>query len=193
MRASLGVLILTGFIFFALPAEATVILHMSVKEMTREASDVVQGKVVFQAVVEQGGTIWTDSHVKVSGTIKGRSSRGRVLVVRQIGGETATRGVRVAGVARFSVGEQVLVFLQPAGGRFFKPVGMCLGKYRLTTDSRGKRWATRSLAGAVVARFDPRAKLVIRHQNIRGYWDLLPVSKLVAHIRGQLLQQGGAR
>ena len=192
MRASPGVFIFTSLILLALPADATVLMHKSVKEMTREALHVVQGKVVFQAVVEQGGTIWTDSHVKVSSAIKGSSRAGHVLVVRQLGGETAMRGVRVAGVARFKVGEEVLVFLKPAAGRLFKPVGMCLGKYRLSTDSRGVRWASRDLTGAAIARFDARAKLILRHQTERGHWDLLPASKLLTHVRAQL-SKGGAR
>lgn len=192
MRACLGVLTITNLIFLTMPADATVLMHVSVKEMTRQATDVVQGKVVFQSVTAQGGTIWTDSHVKVTSTIKGKSRRGRVVLVRQMGGETATRGVRVAGVARFSVGEEVLVFLEPAGGRFYKPVGMCLGKYRLTRDSRGRRWASRDLTGAAVARFDARAKLVIRHTHGKGHWDLVPVRKLVGYVRGEL-KRGGAR
>jgi len=188
----LGVLSFISLILLALPADATVLMHMSVKEMTQGATHVVQGKVVFQAVVEQGGTIWTHSHVKVHSAVKGGARAGRVFIVRQMGGETAKRGVRVVGVARFSVGEQVLVFLEQAGGSFYKPVGMCLGKYSLYKDSRGVRWASRDLSGATIARFDPRAKLVLKRHTARGHWDLLPAGKLVSHVRSQL-RKGGVR
>lgn len=191
MRSSLGILSLSGLIFLALPVDATVLMHMSVKEMTHKAAHVVQGKVVFQAVVEQDDTIYTDSHVKVSSAIKGRARVGHVFIVRQLGGETRTRGVHVSGTARFKLGEQVLVFLSPAGKQRYKPVGMCLGKYRLSTDSRGRRWASRDLSGAAIARHDKRARVVINRQHLRGHWDLLPTTKLLSHVRAQL--KGGVR
>ncbi len=191
MRSSLGILSLTGLFFMAMPADATVLMHMSVKEMTRKAAHVVQGKVVFQALVQQDGTIYTDSHVKVQSALKGRARAGRVLIVRQLGGETSTRGVHVSGVARFKVGEKVLVFLSPAGKKRFKPVGMCLGKYRLSTDTSGRSWASRDLSGAAFARHDKKARVVIKRPHVRGHWDLLPAAKLLSHVRASV--KGGAR
>lgn len=192
MRASPGVLAFISLILLAFPANSTVLMYISVKELTTRSTDVVQGKVILQQVVQQGDDIYTDSHVLVSEAIKGKATRGKVIVLRQIGGETATRGLRVAGVARFVVGEQVLVFARSINRTHHLPVGMYLGKYSITRDKQGRSWASRATGGAAIARFDSGARLTIRPHNVRGYWDLLPHAKLVSHIRAQL-KGGGAR
>jgi hypothetical protein len=122
---------------------------------------VIQGKVVRQQVVLEGGQIWTDSQVQVTETVKGRVLSGRTLTLRQMGGETPTLGQKVAGMAQFQLGEQVLVFARAVGNRFFVPVGACLGKFRVYRDRRGNLRARRHLRDATFARIDASGRLEI--------------------------------
>lgn len=158
------------------PAQATVMMNMSTKELTERASLVVRGIVDRQQVVEVKGHLWTDSYVRVEETIKGSAKTGQVVVMRQPGGETVVVGERVAGAATFSIGEEVLVFARPVRD-FYVPVGMCLGKYRLVRGSDGAVRAERDFSGATLASFDPRGRFSLHdpgpsHKDQRLLFDL---------------------
>lgn len=183
---------LAGLLLAAPPAAATVLLHLSTDQLTARASHVVMGSVLDQDVVEAEGKLWTDTRVRVTEALAGPARPGDVLVLRQPGGETPTRGLHVAGAAQFEAGEEVLLFARPVQGQsFLVPVGASLGKYTLYVDAGGTRRARRDLAGASVARFDARGKMVIEPVSQapkRG----VPLAALVSTIQASL-KQGGAR
>ena len=139
------------------PAQATVLIYMNTKQLTEKSTAVVRGTVVRQQVVEVKGHLWTDSYIRISEAIKGKVGTGQEMVLRQPGGETATLGERVVGAASFSIGEEVLVFARPVR-HFYVPVGMCLGKYRIQRGTDGVVDATRDLATASLAVFEPNGR-----------------------------------
>jgi hypothetical protein len=66
-------------------------------------------------------------------------------VVRREGGEVDGIGMKVIGAARFSVGEEALVFLERRGAALWT-VGMAQGKLRVAVVD-GRKVAIRDLAG----------------------------------------------
>ncbi len=180
--------LLTLFLLLPATAHATVLLKLTTADLTRQAQLVARGKVVSQRVVLDGGRPWTDTTIRLAEVWKGALATGAALVVRQPGGETGKVGMRVAGVARFSADEEVLVFTRPieASGRHLA-VGMCQGKYRLYRDAAGTRRAHREL-DAGLAVFDGAGKMQVVHAP---HGPDPTLAALLAEVRAAL--QGGAR
>ena len=181
--------IILALILTALPAQGTVMIYLNTKDLTERSQVVVQGKVLKQQVLSLHGRLWTDSHVRVTSSIKGYLTSGQILVLRQPGGETRTEGLRVAGAAAFKPGEEVLVFARPVGSAFV-PVGMALGKYNIYKDANKIRRVRRDLKGLAFAGFDARGKMSVDHAH--GSSDL-PLAHLVSMIHSHLKQAGGGR
>jgi hypothetical protein len=131
--------LLVGFIalFLAAPpriAAAAVVRPQTTESLTRAASRVVLGRV---AMIETGRdealrrTVVRVA-IDVSESLKGAAvSR---VVVQQLG---------VPGDARFTVGEEVLIFVREDSGAHFM-VGMAQGKFRILRDRAGRVMAERS-------------------------------------------------
>jgi hypothetical protein len=96
-------------------AFGTVVIAQSIEEMAKAAPVVARGKVVAVQTRWNDGErkIWTYAELKVTDGIKGRPAGASVLV-RSPGGEVGERGQEVSGAAKFAVGEDVLLFLEPA-------------------------------------------------------------------------------
>lgn len=172
-------------------AQATVMIYMDTKELTKRAQVVVRGTVVQQQVVEIQGHLWTDSYVRVDEGLKGGLGSRQTMIVRQPGGDTVVVGERVSGAARFSVGEEVLVLARPVS-HFFVPVGMCLGKYRIVRNVGVAPLAERDLEGASLATFALNGRFTMLHQHSRQQ---RPLAELVQSIRLQIrrTKKGGGR
>ena len=114
-------------------AYATVVVPVSVDEMSREAAAVVRAKVVSQQ------SAWDDAHrrihtytelqvlERIQGEVEG------TVVIRTLGGSGGDVGMKVSGTTRFDVGEEVVVFLSQdrlQSGQF-NVIGMSQGKYRV--------------------------------------------------------------
>lgn len=122
-------------------ALATTLLKADVATLTRGSSAVVVGKVVGSSsrFTEDKARIITDTEIAVTQTIKGEVP-ARVTVM-QPGGEVGDVGQKVAGTARFSDGEEVVLFLEKRGARFFV-TGLAQGKFTVQRSSDGKSaWA----------------------------------------------------
>ena len=163
MRMPIGFAAILSLLLSGSPAQATVLKYMGLTDLAELSTSVIRGEVIAQKVVQEEGHIWTDSSVRVSRVIRGKVAAGQVLVMRQLGGETPTRGERVAGMAQFSLGENVLVFARDVGGRFHVPVGACLGKFSVYLDDKGERRVRRHLDDAAFARFNAAGRMTIRH------------------------------
>ncbi len=175
----------------AAPAGATVLQYMELPEIAERSTAIFQGKVVGQRVVEADGHLWTDSQILVSETLKGKLA-SKLVVVRTLGGETATRGELVAGMARFRLGEQVVVFGRAVGPRAYVTVGACLGKFRIYKDLKGNERVRRDLNDAAFARFDDKGRTVISHGVTLAEQQDMPLSRLLKLISGQK-SAGGAK
>ncbi len=157
-------------------ASATTLIAMDVPALTRAADVVVRGSVVR---VESRWTldrrrIMTDSEILVSETLKGDGLQ-KTVVVMQPGGVVGEVGQQVHGVATFAVGEEVLVFLERRGDRYF-----------VTGLSQGRFVVDRTAAGEPMAR-NGEAELYLvdekTHQPVDPPVKPLPLSQLSALIR----------
>lgn len=127
-----------ALVFVAHTAGATSLLYRDVPGLTRDADLIVRGKVVRQESRWTGDKrrIITDVELEVSETLKG-NARSRVLI-RQPGGVVGDIGQKVAAVATFSRGEDVVVFLERRGDDSFVVSGMAQGKYRIERSTDGR-------------------------------------------------------
>lgn len=110
-------------------ALATTLVAMDVPALTRASDLVVRGTVVR---VESRWTldhqrIVTDNEILVSETLKGNQV-GKTVVAMQPGGVVGDVGQLVHGVAKFSLGDEVIVFLEKRGDRAFV-VGLAQGRF----------------------------------------------------------------
>ncbi len=139
----------------ALPALAwaTVVVEMSFEELARKAPLVVRGTVgSVQASWDEGQRrIWTYAEVKVAEPLKGRAAP--TLLVKQPGGVVGPVGQAVAGTARFSPGEETVLFLEPAVDEpgAYVVLGLAAGKVDLE-KRLGQRLAVRRLFGLSFAK-----------------------------------------
>jgi hypothetical protein len=180
--------IVTALALASPAARATVLLQLSTGELTRQAAVVARGTVIQQRVVSADGRLWTDSTVRVSARVKGPTRSGQTLTLRQPGGELGRVGMRVAGVARFRVGEEILIFAA-AAGPVHVPVGMCQGKFELRRDRAGVLRARRDLSGAGLVRFAPDGRMLLDHRHAPEAER--PLADLLGEVRAAL--RGGAR
>ncbi len=180
--------LLAALVLAGTSAHATVLVKLSTRQLTEQAQIVARGRVLGQRVVSEGGRLWTESTLRVEQAFKGSARRGQTVILRQPGGELGRLGMRVAGVARFRIGEEALVFASQAGPSHI-PVGMCQGKFELLRDRAGVTRARRDLSGAGFVRFAPDGRMLLEHEHApeadRALADLL------GEVRAAL--RGGAR
>lgn len=121
-------------------ARATVLRPLDTAALVQRADRVVLG------TVERSESRWrpdhqaiyTDVTVRVSKVYKGRVAVGEALVVRREGGSVDGVGMAVAGAPRYTVGEEVLLFVEQRGGASFT-VGMTQGKLHVSRDADGTK------------------------------------------------------
>src|SRR5437867_1673906 len=129
-------------VVFALvaPARGTTILPMPLGQVAREAARIVHGTVVdVRSGPDEGGLAATWVTVAVARAVKG--AVGTQLVFKQYGvSEPLDDGTvaRVAGLPRYVVGEEIVLFLRAdSRSGFTSPVGFGQGTYRV--ERRGGR------------------------------------------------------
>jgi hypothetical protein len=99
-----------------LPAGATTQLRVDLPELARNSDAVVHG------VVRRVESRWS----------------GDKLRVTQPGGRVGDIGQVVHGLASFTAGEEVVVFLEKRGARAFRVAAMAQGKYQVQRAGDGK-------------------------------------------------------
>lgn len=94
-------------------ADADVVLDLTIEEMSTMATAVVYGRVlsVDAAWNDSHTRIFTDIELEVISYLGGQGPE--TVRIRQVGGRVGDTEIWVAGQPRFSVGEQVVVFLEP--------------------------------------------------------------------------------
>jgi hypothetical protein len=111
-------------------ARAGALLAKSVEESARTSDAVVRGTVVSTASRWAGGHIVTDVEIAVTSAWKGQP--GRQVTVTIPGGVVGDLGQHVDAAPTFSVGEEVVVFVQRApNGKTNRVNGLAQGKYRV--------------------------------------------------------------
>ncbi len=118
----------------------------SVEESARTSDAVVRGKVVSTSSRWDGGHIVTDVEIAVASAWKGQP--GRRVTVTIPGGVVGDLGQHVDAAPKFTVGEDVVVFVQRApNGKLLRVNGLAQGKYRVEDglarpDTDGVRFET---------------------------------------------------
>ncbi|QSQ27788.1 hypothetical protein JY651_24060 [Pyxidicoccus parkwayensis] len=137
IRQVFRTLLLTA-LFGALPAGATTQLKADLPELAQGADAVVHGVVrrVESRWSGDGMRIVTDVEIQVTESLKGQP--GGTVLVTQPGGRVDDIAQVVHGLASFSEGEEVVVFLQKRGARAFRVSSMAQGKYQVQRAADGK-------------------------------------------------------
>ncbi len=125
------------------PARAATFLAQSVEETARTSDAVVRGTVIGMSSRWVGTRIVTDVEIAVTSAWKG--APGRTVTVTVPGGAVGDLAQRVDAAPEFTVGEDVVVFVQRAPrGKMLRVNGLAMGKYRVengqaTPASQGAR------------------------------------------------------
>lgn len=116
------------------PAHATTLVRLSTEQLVDASELIVHGTVVeVWAELDQVGAVWTRAQIEVTDVLKG-DPETLTVIVDQRGGTYAGRTYQTGGAARFSVGEEALLFLETVESGHTVPVGMVQGKYTVQID-----------------------------------------------------------
>jgi hypothetical protein len=180
MRSKLPLALAVALIAAAAPA--TTLLALDVPALTQGSSVVARAKVVSVTPrwTRDGARIMTDAVLDVTEPWKGAPASR--ITVMQPGGVVGEVGQLVHGTARFTPGEDVVVFLEPRGERYLL-TGMLQGKFKVETSSDGRAvYARQELEGDAL-RLDPSSRQPVTTPAV-----LLPLDAL----RAQVLAASGA-
>ncbi len=133
----------------AFPAAATTMLTLDLPALVGRADRVVLGQVVSQEshFSSDHRTIYTDVVVTVTRSYKGSAKVGDRLTLRREGGSVGGIAALVSGSARFTVGEEAVLFVTARSGHDFV-VGMAQGKMNVSVrPSDGKKVVAADLSG----------------------------------------------
>ncbi|HEV2492117.1 MAG TPA: hypothetical protein VG204_03500 [Terriglobia bacterium] len=119
-----------------LPVSATILMQLSLEQMSEASTAIVRGRVVSQE------TLWNEPHteiltfttLEIENVLKGQP--GSTVVVEQLGGTIGHFAEHVSGTVHFRPDVSYVLFLEPAGntGRYLV-VGMAEGAYRIYRDA----------------------------------------------------------
>lgn len=144
----------------SLPARATVVIPLSLQQVSERASLIFQGKVTdvdvrFDEVSQRVATYTTFA---VQDVIKGEA--GATHTVKQVGGQLpgSQFALRIHGVPRFNPGEEYVVFL-PAPSRlgFASPVGLSQGAFSVVEKNGVQVVSNHYRSGAATSTARPAA------------------------------------
>lgn len=141
-------------------AQATLIQVLSFEKLTLISDMVIDGTVLRAEAHwtpdHQG--VYTDIDILVADPVVGTATAGRVVTVRQAGGELDGMAFTFVGMPVFKVGERVLLFLQEIQGLRIV-VGLKQGKLPISWDPRtGAYMARRDLSDLAVISADGTSK-----------------------------------
>ena len=147
-----------AFAFALVPivSSATVVMQLSMEQLTARATLVVRGTVEgARAVSKEDGSIWTVTSLIVTERLKGVGISK--VTIKQPGGSLGGMNQSVSGTALFTEGEDVLLFLEPAADEknSFVVLGMASGKVSFEVVN-GQKMAVRHLDGVSFAKAGSR-------------------------------------
>lgn len=144
MKIRRAMLALVSAIVLGVGAWATSVIPISVEELSRRASLIVEAKAMnsWSEWNPDHSMIFTFTRFEVSRSLKG--SAVQQVVVRQMGGHVGHTEQRVSGLRSWLPGEESMLFLRPseAGGGVMSVVGLMQGNFRITRFSSGPAMAT---------------------------------------------------
>jgi hypothetical protein len=136
---------------WAAPVAASTFVAMSTSDLVKSSSAVVEGEVfaLESRWTADGRVIVTDASVRVWDVVGGRAPE--VVQVKTFGGTVKGFTVDAAGFPTFSVGERVLLFLEPdAEAGHMRVTGYQQGLYRIVRRPDGTETAVSSVDQGVL-------------------------------------------
>lgn len=175
--------LLPAVLLLCLPAGATTMLRADLPELAQSSDTIVHGTVrrMESRWSGDGRKIVTDVEIQVTETLKGQA--GDTVVVTQPGGQVGDIGQVVSGLASFSQGEEVVVFLERRGASSFRVTAMAQGKYQVQRSADGTRVMAVPESTGDSLLLDPTTR-----QPTASSARTLPLSDLKASIRTALQQ-----
>jgi len=116
------------------PAMATIVRALSVEQMTATADVIAEGHITAQSSAwnAEKTRIYTVTTLTVTVAHKGTVKTGESIQIRQIGGTVDGLTQSIAGNAKLTQGEEVLLFLDQDQARgLHYVVGMAQGKFSI--------------------------------------------------------------
>ncbi len=170
-------LTLALFALAATFASATTMLALDVTGLTWASDAVVRGTIVSVEPHWSGDNarIFTDAEVQVTEVWKGASTI-KTLTAMQPGGEIGDVGQRIHGVATFTPGEDVVLFLEKRGPRY-TVTGMTQGKFRIEAG------VASTAPDTELSLLDPAT-----HQPVSRPPLSMPLDTLKAQVKAAILQ-----
>jgi hypothetical protein len=157
-----------ALVFAVLPVRANLVLPTEFREVVRDATLIVRGRVTdVRSVSVPGAGIESIATLAVESVLKGQASG--FVYVRVPGGEVGRSRVVMVGAPTFRNGQRAVLFLQPnTTDSTYRPIGLTLGVYRVQPEPGTGRpvvapplvsGVTESRSGPAV-RGDPRRRLM---------------------------------
>ena len=120
------------------PALASDFAPITMEQMVDASTYVIRGTVKqVWTEQDQNGRIWTRARVQVTQSVKGKAPAE--LVIDVMGGTVGDTRASVWGMSRFSVNEDVLVFVEQLDNGRWTSFGMFQGKYTIRRAARDTR------------------------------------------------------
>lgn len=151
---AIAIVFLATFIF-SVPASATIMRFLDVEDLTRRATDIVQGEVMSV------GTFWSDDHkriytkilFRVDESMKGFTKQSQSITITQLGGEKDGMKMDYAGRPELSTGQRAIIFATKSKNNDFIIIGLRQGMMHVsgnevTRDFTGIKLIFRSSANA---------------------------------------------
>jgi len=154
-------------------ASAMTVMYAELPELVNASELVLYGKVIDVKVIDRrkaGRAVWTEFTLSVLDVWKGdRKTVGKVFRWRHLGGSTADgMTLHVPGMPTFSAGEETVVLLERhSEGHVL--TGAAQGKFTVSTNAKGQKFATRHLGGVNLVRRAANGRLVGIHGKHRGH------------------------
>lgn len=159
-------------------AQSATLAPLSLAQLTSSAVDVVHAECTGNQASWRDGEIWTVISFRVLESWKGNSPRE--IQVWMIGGRAGPVTSYVPGAPRFRIGEEAVLFLEPAASRSFGSVlsitAWSEGTFRIHRDPRTDETRV-TQDTAVTPNFDPSSR-TFRETGIRDW----PLAKLKARV-----------
>jgi hypothetical protein len=164
---------------------ATTVIIPSDDQMIVEARAIVRGRVlaIEAGLDEQQDRIYTYVTLKVQEVLKGRITQ-RKIVLKQPGGEYGSRGSMVFGTPEFTVGENVILYLDTWRDGSLRVHQMLLGKFAVIKDpDTGVLFAVRNAPDASVQVLGQSSKGPITNRMELSAYTGMVRSRLAANRR----------
>ena len=163
-RRFLWILFLIGLALIAVAARATTLARLSFRELAARADTIVHARCLASESRFESGEIWTFSQFEVFSAPKGLVPG--LVTVRTLGGRANGLVSVVEDAPRFTLGEEVYLFLVPSRAAGFQVLGWAQGTFRIRRDPRTGR-DTVTQDSAALAVFDPATR-TFRRDGIRN-------------------------